>query len=284
MIPLVDVLTRTEGYLRTRGIPKPRYEAEQLLAHALGIARLQIYLQHDRPLSDEELDRLRVLVARRGKREPLAWIVGSVGFHHIELCVGPGVLVPRPDTETLVEAVLERIPEEGDELVYVADVGSGSGAVGLAIAAARPQVRVFATDIGDEPLACTRTNVERLGLGQRVAVLRGPLLGPIPPQRPIDWVVSNPPYIPTTDLRACEPEVSQWEPKLALDGGADGLGVYRALIPEAARRARRGVLVEVGIRQAPQVASLMEEAGLGSITTYDDLAGIPRVVAGHRIR
>lgn len=283
MIQLVEVLTRTEGYLRSRGVPKPRFEAEQLLAHALAIPRLQIYLQHDRPLTEEELTRLRGLVARRGKREPLGWIVGSVGFHRLDLVVTPGVLVPRPDTEALVEAVLSRIPEEDDTPCYIADIGSGTGAVGLAIAAARPQVRVFATDVSEEALACTRTNVARLNLGQRVAVLRGPLLGPIPPHRTIDWVVSNPPYIPSADLAQCEPEVSAWEPKLALDGGADGLGVYRALIPEAARRARRGVLVEVGIHQAPRVRALMEEHGLGEITTHDDLAGIARVVAGHRI-
>lgn len=280
MIPLVEVLTKTEAYLRSRGIPSPRFEAEQLLAHALGIERLQIYLQHDRPLGEEELGRLRPMVARRGKREPLAWILGTVGFHALELAVTPGVLVPRPDTETLVEAALAWIPENDDEPVYVADVGCGTGAVGLAIAAARPQVRVFSIDIGEAPLACTRENVKRLGLEQRVAVLRGPLLGPVPPQRPIDWVVSNPPYIPTADLARCEPEVSEWEPKLALDGGGDGLDIYRQLVPEAARRARKGLLLEVGIRQAPHVKRLLDEHGFVDVSTHDDLGGIPRVVTG----
>lgn len=281
MIPLVDVLTRTEGYLRKRGIPSPRYEAELLIGHILKIPRLQIYLQHDRPMSDEELAELRPIVARRGNREPLAWILGTVGFHAIELEVGPGVLVPRPDTETLVEAVLERIPEGQEEPVYIADVGCGTGAVGLAIAHARPCVRVFATDIGEAPLRYTRLNVERLGLQKRVAVLNGSLLSPIPATRVIDWVVSNPPYIPTADLARCEPEVSQWEPKLALDGGHDGLAVYQELIPAAAARARKGVLVELGIRQAPHVKRMMAEHGLVDISSYSDLGGVLRVVAGH---
>lgn len=280
-IPLVEVLTRTEAYLRGRGIPSPRYEAEQLLAHALGIERLQLYLQHDRPMAEDELASLREMVGRRGKREPLAWIVGSVGFHAIELAVGPGVLVPRPDSEVLVEEALARI-DVAEDPVFVADVGSGSGAIGLAIASARPGVRVFATDLSDDALACTRANVEALGLSKRVAVLRGPLLGPVPPHRKIDWVVSNPPYIPTRDLAECEPEVSQWEPKLALDGGGDGLAVYRELIPEAARRAHRGLIVEVGIRQAPHVKRLMAEHGFTDIETADDLGGVTRVVAGHR--
>ncbi|MCO4743502.1 MAG: peptide chain release factor N(5)-glutamine methyltransferase [Proteobacteria bacterium] len=282
MIPLVDVLTRTEGYLRSRGIPSPRYEAEQLLAHALEIQRLQIYLQHDRPMSDEELALLRPLVARRGKREPLAWILGTVGFHALELQVTPGVLVPRPDTETLVDEVLARIPEGETDPVYIADVGCGSGAIGLAVATARENARVFSIDIADAPLACTRANVAALGLEKRVAVLKGNLLDPIPPNRVIDWVVSNPPYIPSKDLTECEPEVSQWEPKGALDGGRDGLAVYQQLLPTAVERARKGVLVEVGIRQAPHIKRLMLELGLVDVTTANDLGGVVRVVAGHK--
>lgn len=279
LVPLVDVLTRTERWFRERGIPSPRLESELILAHVLGMKRLELYLAHDRPLSEDELGALRALVARRGKREPLAWILGTAGFHAIDLHIVPGVLVPRPDTETLVDAALEWFTDT-EEPIYVADVGSGSGAIGLAVATARPSVRVYAIDRAPEALDCTRRNVTALGLEQRVAVLRGDLLAPIPAERPVDWVLSNPPYIPSRQLRTLQPEVSKWEPRLALDGGHDGLDVYRTLVPAAARRARQGVLVEVGAGQAPQVSDLFRRAGLQDITTWRDLAGISRVVGG----
>ncbi len=279
MIPLVDVLLRTEKYFRERGIDSPRLDAELIVAHALGIKRLEIYLQHDRPMAGAELDAIRAMVARRGKREPLAWIVGNAGFHAIELAVQPGVLVPRPDTETLVEAALQWMGEP-DEPFFVADVGCGSGAIGLSIAVARSQARVYCTDISPEALATTRANVADLGLSDRVAVLEGDLLSPIPPLRPVHWVVSNPPYIPSRDIDGLMPEVSRFEPRLALDGGDDGLAVYRRLVPLAGNRVMSGLLVEVGVHQAPRVADLFRRAGFIGIETWSDLGGITRVVGG----
>lgn len=280
-VPLVEVLTRSERYLREHGVPSPRYEAELLLCKALGMQRLQLYLAHDRPMTPAELDAVRPLVRRRGAREPLAWILGEQGFHDVDLAIGEGVLVPRPDTEALVEAFLDAVPADEPGPIYVADIGCGSGAIGLAVAKARPEVRVYAVDIADAALATTRRNVESLKLGDRVAVLRGDLLGPIPAKRPIDWVLSNPPYIPSQQIDGLEPEVSRFEPRLALDGGADGLDVYRRLIPAAAERVRRGVMVEVGHDQAARVAELFRRAGLVKVTTRADLSGIARVVAGH---
>jgi release factor glutamine methyltransferase len=281
LVALVDVLTRTERWFRERGIPSPRLESELILAHVLDLRRLELYLAHDRPLTEEELAALRPLVARRGKREPLAWILGTAGFHALDLVIEPGVLVPRPDTETLVDAALEWIAEDADP-VYVADVGCGSGAVGLAIAHARPGARVYATDRSPEALSCICINITCLELSERVAVLSGDLLAPIPDSRPVDWVLSNPPYIPERQLPTLQPEVSRWEPRLALDGGRDGLDVYRRLVPLAARRAREGVLVEVGAGQAGQVVDLYRRAGLHDIRTWRDLAGIPRVVGGRK--
>lgn len=279
MITLVEVLVRTEGYLRERGVDSPRLEAELLLCKVLGLKRMELYLKYDRPFGADELEALRPLVARRGRREPMAWVLGSTGFHAIDLETHAGVLVPRPDTETVVELALDWIPADADP-VYVADIGCGTGAIGLAIAAARPGVRVYAVDRAKEALENTRANVAALGLGQRVGVLAGDLLDAIPPQRPIDWVISNPPYIPSGDIPGLMPEVSRHEPRLALDGGADGLDVYRRLIPVAAKRARLGVIVEVGIHQAGQVADLFRRAGLVDLTTRADLGGVVRVVAG----
>ncbi|NCG20052.1 MAG: peptide chain release factor N(5)-glutamine methyltransferase [Rhodobacterales bacterium] len=276
---LVDVLTRTGAWLRTRGIESPRLEAELLLCHVLKMERLQLYLAHDRPMTDVELKALRPLVARRGGREPMAWILGTQGFHAIDLDIVPGVLVPRPDTETLVDAALAWIDADADP-VYVADVGCGSGAVGLAVATAHPGVRVFATDISKRALTCTRANVVALDLGKRVAVLEGDLLSPIPSNRPVDWVLSNPPYIPSRTIDTLQPEVSKHEPRLALDGGRDGLACYKRLIPLAAKLVRQGVIVEVGHDQAAAVVDLFKRAGLTDIRTWDDLGGIARVVGG----
>lgn len=279
-LTVVDTLIRTETWFRERGIASPRLDAELLLAHVLNTPRLHLYLQHDRPMSPQELGALRPMVVRRGAREPLSWIVGTRAFHGIELLVEPGVLDPRPDTETLVDAALERIAI--DNPCIVADIGCGSGAVGLAIAAARPLVRLFATDIDPTALRITRRNVERLGLSERVAVLGGDLLEAIPAHRSIDWVVSNPPYIETDQIDALEPEVSAHEPRLALDGGADGLEVYRRLLPQAFARASAGVAVEIGHAQSASVSGLLRAGGWQSIATASDLAGNRRVVTAEK--
>lgn len=281
MKTVVEVLKSTTDWLVARGVPLARHDAELLLAHVLGVERLGVYLAHDRPLTDAELEQLRGMVRRRGEREPLAWILGSEGFHRLpsELEVGPGVLVPRPDTEALVEAALAWIgtPEAP---VFVADVGCGSGAIGLALAWALPTARVYAIDRAEAPLATTRRNAARLGLGDRVAVLAGDLLDPVPVHRPIDWVVSNPPYIPTAVLDGLQPEVARYEPREALDGGPDGLDVYRRLVPQARARARQGLLLEVGHDQAEAVSDLLRRAGFSDVTTWKDLGGHTRVVGG----
>jgi release factor glutamine methyltransferase len=275
---LVDVLKKTEAYLRDKGVESPRLDAELILGHHLGLDRVQLYLQFDRPLDEAELAPMREHVKRRGDREPLAWVLGTKDFYTLTLVAHKDVLVPRPDTETLVEAALARIPEEGE--CFVVDVGCGTGAVGLTIASERAGVKLFATDISDAAIQCTRENVKQLSLGDRVAVLKGPLLEPIPPERPIDIVVSNPPYIPSADIDGLAPEISRHEPRAALDGGPDGLDIYRKLIPAAAARARVAVLVEVGAGQAEAVSALMVQAGLGGIQVHQDLAGHGRVVEG----
>jgi release factor glutamine methyltransferase len=278
MISLVDVLKKTEAYFKQREIPSPRLDAELIIGHCLGLTRVNLYMNFDRPLSEDELKQIRPLVRRRGNREPVAWITGTKGFWTLDLEVHTGVLVPRPDTERLVELGLEWIDEE--EECFVADVCCGSGAIGLALASERPGVRIFATDLSREALDCTRANVQALGLKERVAVLHGSLLTPIPPERPIDYIVSNPPYIASAVLDGLEPEVSQHEPRLALDGGTDGLDIYRQLIPAAAQRARKGVMVEIGHDQAASVSDLFQQAGLQNVQVHADLGRRDRVVSG----
>jgi release factor glutamine methyltransferase len=280
MSNVVDILKKTEAFFRSRGIPSPRLDAELILCQHLDLDRMELYMQFDRPLNEKELAPIRALVKRRGDREPIAWLLGTKGFWTLDLISHPGVLVPRPDSETLVTAALDLIPEEGR--CFVADVGSGTGAIGLSIASERPDVRLFATDISDAALQCTRENVNQLDMTDRVAVLKGPLLEPIPPERTIDIVVSNPPYIPSGDIDKLAPEIARHEPRTALDGGTDGLDVYRTLIPAAAKRATTAVLVEIGDGQEADVASMMEAADLHSIEMHKDLTGAVRVLSARR--
>ena len=282
MLSITTVLNRTAKFLADNGVQSSKYEAELLMSHALKMNRMELYLNFDKPLDESELQTLRPLVKRRAKREPMAWILGEWGFHNYDFIVTPGVLCPRPDTETLVEAVLQLIPKEplDEKPCFIADIGCGSGCIGLTIALERPHVRVFSVDISEDAIACTKANVEKHGLQKRVAVLKGPFFDPIPTHRTIDVVVSNPPYIPSKDILDLEPEVRVHEPKLALDGGPNGLDVYNALIPMAQQRANLAIAVEVGIHQAASVESIMKTSGLHSTTIHNDLNGIERVVMG----
>jgi release factor glutamine methyltransferase len=281
VLSLVDVLKRTEDYLRSKGSPSARLDAELLISHVLEMDRLAIYLQHDRPVSKDELAALREPVRRRGNREPIATIVGKKEFWSRDFLVTPGVLVPRPDTETLIQAALDVI-SEGDDKLFLADVGAGSGCIGLTLALERPQVRLFALDASPAALACTKANVAALGLTDRVAVMRSDLLSAVPADRPLDVIVSNPPYIASKEIEGLEPEVRDHEPRVALDGGPDGLDFYRRLVPVAAERARKAVLVEVGFEQAIPVMAMFRDAGLKLVRTRADLAGVERVVIGEK--
>jgi len=278
MQTLVEVIKKTEVYFRNKGISSPRLEVDLIMGKVLGLSRLDLYMHFDRPLTEAELSPLRELVRRRARREPLAWILGSQGFYNEEFLVHPNVLVPRPDTEELVEAALEMLP--ADEDAVVVDIGSGTGCVGLTLALERPKLRVYSIDVSAAALTCTQANIDKFDLSERVTLLEGSLLSPLPADLTVDLIVSNPPYIETDDLAGLEPEVSTHEPRLALDGGADGLDIYRTLIPAAASRARRGVLVEVGAGQAEAVSALFRAAGLIDIATRKDLGGHERVVSG----
>ena len=198
MTTVVDVLKKTEAFFRARGIPSPRLDAELIVGHHLGLERVALYLQFDRPLSESELHPMRADVQRRADREPVAWILGTKGFWTLDLHSHKDVLVPRPDTETLVTAALDLVPE--DEPCFIADVGCSTGAVGLAILSERPWL--FATDISDAALHCTKANVEALGSTTRRCLEGKPVSHP---ESSIDIVVSNPPYIPTAEIDGLSP-------------------------------------------------------------------------------
>jgi len=282
MKTLGEVLQLGTDFLAEKGVDTPRLDCELLLGNALDLTRVQVYLNHDRPLNEEELARLREGMRRRGEREPLAWILGHKEFYGRDFQVQPGVLVPRPDTETLINVCLQLLPEAAEPVTYVADIGSGTGCIGLTLAAEREGLRVYSVDVSDVALSCTKANTIALGLRDRVGVLKGDLLASIPVERPIDWVVSNPPYIPSSILKTLAPEVAYQEPSLALDGGVDGLDTYRRLLTQARERAKTGLVVEIGFDQGESVPDLFERAGFVDIEVHEDLGERPRVVSGRQ--
>lgn len=276
MLTLLEVLNKSTAYLDSHGIERPKFEAQLLLAHVLQTERLQLFMQFDRPMTQDELAALREPLRRRGQGEPYAYIVGTQEFWSLDFQVAAGVLIPRPDTETLVEQALKLLPE--DEELFLADICAGTGCVGIALANERPQLKVYATELSEQAIELLRANVKAHEMDKRVAVLRGDLMRPIPEHRSIDVVVSNPPYIATGELAGLA--VSRFEPRQALDGGPDGLELYRRLVPEAARRARKAVLMEIGHDQGEPVAALFEQAGLREVQVVKDLGGNDRVVQG----
>lgn len=269
------VLAWTAQDFERRGIGSPRLDAELLIAHALGLTRVQVYLDLDRPLSPDELSAIRALVARRREREPVAYILGHRDFWRHRFEVGPDVLVPRPDTETLVERALARLPPE--EPRRVLDLCTGSGCVAISIALDRPLVTCAATDLSAAALSVARRNAAALGVTDRVSFHEGDLFAAVSGE-PFDVVVANPPYVPAADHVGLMPEVARYEPELALVAGVDGLDVHRRIAAEVAMRLVSGgsLLVEIGAGQADAAASLY--GAVGDVTLHEDLARIPRVV------
>jgi release factor glutamine methyltransferase len=278
-LTILEILERTTPFLRRRGSPSPRLDAELLLAHVLDLERIQLYTQFDRPLLPDELSAYREIIRRRAKGTPCAYLTGHRAFWTIELHVDSRVLIPRPDTETLVEAALKRVPSDDARIV---DVGTGSGAIALALAAERPNLRIAATDLSEDALVVARLNAERLGLADRVAFLHGDLLAPLGDFLPADMILSNPPYIGESERPDLDPGVVDFEPGLALFSGADGLDLIRRLIPSSLGALCPGglLLIEIGHTQGPAVCALFEAAGFQQIETLEDLGRRDRVVLG----
>ncbi len=270
---LGEVLKLSTGFLSERGVSSPRLDTEFILAHGLGLARLDLYLEHDRPLTEAELDRCRSLVERRGRREPLAYVLGEWGFRRLTLRCDSRALVPRPETEVLVERALALL--EGVERPEALDVGTGTGAVALALVYERPDVRATALDISPGALALARENAEAARL--EVTLLEGDFRAGLP-GGPYDLVVSNPPYVKPDEIETLEPEVREWEPREALvseDGPAE---VARVAVP--ALKPGGALALEVGDGQAPAVAAALEELGYRGVTITVDLNGRERIVEG----
>jgi release factor glutamine methyltransferase len=310
------VLQWTTSRFDERGLATPRLDAEILVGHALGVPRVQLYVQFDRPLTPEELASIRELVKQRQSGQSVAYVIGKKEFWGLDFAVDARVLVPRPDTETLVDEALDRIgraprvrrvskladaeaapedsavPDEppvaateatgamtpGKLAPRIADVGTGSGAIIVALAKERADAVAFASDVSPEALAVARANAERHGLA--VTFLEGDLEAPLLAHAPFDLVTANLPYVAAGDLAALAPEVRA-EPRLALDGGADGLDLVRRLVAAAPRLLAAGgaLVLEIGAGQARATADLCVAAGLTDVRVRRDLGQIERVVS-----
>ena len=271
------------GYLADRGVERGRLDAEHLLAHALGTTRLQLYLQHDRSLGSDELAAFKPLLLRRARREPLQYVTGRAAFRGFELAVDRRVLIPRPETEVLVDAVLEGC--RGRSGLEALDVGTGSGCIALSLLGEGPFRRVVATDLSADALAVAAANAAATGLAARLELRQGPLWEPLAPDERFDVVVSNPPYVAAAAAAELEPEVRDWEPPDALFAAAGGLELLDALAGDAAGRLRpRGLLaLEVGPGQAEAVVERMRSTGaFAHPRVQRDLAGKPRIVLAMR--
>lgn len=274
----LKILTWTKEYLTAKGIENARLEAEWLLCAATGLDRVGLYLNFEKPLNPDELTAYRTMVARRGRREPLQHILGTQEFCGLEFQVSPEVLIPRHDTETLVNEALARA--SGARTVL--DVGTGSGCIAVILARRLPGAKVTALDLSSAALEVARRNADHNGV--EIEFVHGSLLAPVAGRR-FDLIVSNPPYIPSADIDQLQPEVRHGDPRCALDGGYDGLDVYRALIPGAVAGLNPGgwLLVEVGIGQAESVAELFRATdGYGGVIVAHDPGGIERVVGARR--
>ncbi len=277
MQPLLTILNQTTDFLKRKGIEEARLDAQHLIAHGLGLRRLDLYLQFDRPLDEEEIARLRQLVVRRGNREPLQHIIGTTAFFNLEIGCDPRALIPRPETEQLVERALKwsaTLPAG-----RVLEVGTGTGAPILAFAEARPEWRCAAVDLSPEAISLARENAQRNGLENRVEWLVGDLAQPAAHLAPFDLVIANLPYIPTQVIDQLQPEVRLHDPRLALDGGADGLQLVRRLLKELPPLLTpQGMLfLEVGHDQKEAMEQAIALDPSWSLLEYaSDLEGIPR--------
>ncbi len=258
-------------------------EARLILGHVLGLDLTGLIAKGDRPVSDDEIARIAALAERRIAGEPVQRVIGEAWFHGLRFALSEATLVPRPDTETLVEVALSRL--EGVAAPVVADLGVGSGAIVVAVLAELPDARAVASDLAEEAIVTARANARANGVGDRVIFVAGSQGSMLAPGA-FDAVLSNPPYIETADIDALDAEVRLHDPRLALDGGADGLDAYREIATQAIVALKPGgfLAVEIGWRQGAAVSALFAAVGLQGVSVVPDLAERDRVVVATRPR
>lgn len=285
---ILRLLNWTSQYFSENGIENPRLDAEVLLAHSLRTNRLRLYLNYDKPILKGELREYKKLIKRRIRREPLQYITGYQEFWSLNLKVTKGVLIPRPETEILVEEALKTFPqnESFDKTINILELGTGSGAVAIALAKELQRGSIVATDISDIAIKTARENAKVHGLEEQITFLKGSLFEPVRERiGTFNLVISNPPYIPIEDFRDIQPEVRDFEPRISLNGGKEGLKFYRQIFSQIGRYlAKDGwVILELGKGQAEKVTRLIELTGEFNPTSIvKDFSGIERVVKAQK--
>lgn len=257
---VLEVIQKSAEFLAKRGVDSPRLQAELLLAHVLKLPRMKLYLNFERALTEGEADATRELVKRRGQREPLQHIVGATSFCGFEIAVNRHVLVPRPETELLAESGWQFLSTLNAQPSTALDFGTGSGCIAIALAAKCPTARVVALDISPEALALAQQNAQRNGVSGRIEFRHGDGLAALKAEERFDLIISNPPYIPSGEISSLQPEVRDFDPRGALDGGADGLDFYRRLAAEAGAFLKPDgkLMLEFGDGQADVLKTIFE--------------------------
>lgn len=279
MLTVLEIIKKTTEFFATKGIEQPRLNAEQLIGHGLGLKRMELYLQFERPLTEKELESIRPLVRRRGQREPLQYIVGETDFWGLKIQVDRRALIPRPETEYLIELVVARA---GPSPARILDLGTGTGAIALALAAQYRDATVIATDTNVDALQLAADNARRNALENRVQWLTSNWFESVPVES-FDLIVSNPPYLTASETSEAAPEVRDYEPISALkSAGASGVTDLAAIIESAPRYLSAGGLLalETGIHQHAELKRLVERAGLVEIESLQDLTGRDRYLFG----
>jgi len=282
---ILSLVLWSADYLASKGVESGRLDAEWLLASALGTERLQLYLKYDRPVSPEEREAFKQQLRRRACREPLQYILGRAAFRELELVVDPRALIPRPETEVLVEEVLAWAKDRKSGLGTVMDIGTGTGAVSVSLAVEGVCEQIVATDISEGALEVARLNAQRHGVEALLDFRRGSLFEIVDAGEAFDVIVSNPPYVATGERAGLQPEIRDWEPSEALFAGDDGLDVIQPLIAEAPEHLTDGGLLalEVGLGQAERVTRQIDDSGrFEPARVRRDLGGLPRVIMAER--
>jgi release factor glutamine methyltransferase len=279
MLTVLEIIKRTTEFLQKHGIESPRLNAELLVGHSLGLKRMQLYLQFERPLAEAELAKLRPLVKRRSEREPLQYIVGTTDFSGLTLKVDRRALIPRPETELLIEIAKEKFAV-GSSPARVLDLGTGSGAIALALAKHFAEARVTAVDVSTDALALAGENAATVGLAERVTFLKSDWFAALPSDARFELIVANPPYLSDAETRETAAEVQKFEPWNALSSGPAGIEALAVIVREAKARLTPGgwLICETGIAQHGQLVEWLRAAGYANVEARKDLTGRDRFV------
>ncbi len=279
MLTVLDVVQRSAAFLEGKGVESARLNAEWLIASSLGMDRMKLYMQFDRPLKEDELADMRSKVARRAKREPLQYILGTTPFHELELKVDHRALIPRPETEQLVELALGSLGEN-DAPYRIVDLGTGTGAIALALAFSLPRAELFAVDASREALELAQENALGCGLQNRVTFVLSDWFSDFDPQGEFDLIVSNPPYLTEEEMRTAAPEVKDFEPRSALFAEKDGLSDLEKIVQGSFDRLKPGgvLWLETGIEHREPLLALCKSIGYATCEGVADWSGRPRFV------